>query len=393
MRNLFLKSMVFVMALSLAVNFTCADDKNTNFETAVANETQKREVKEQSEEKLVEIKQALEINLSDLKKNEEKLTGLQTALSTAMKALTGAGSNNFFTAADAKEGDLSKALDQFLKRKKLLSATQLKANEGKIDALENAINDLRILQSAINNLKSERGELEKSLKAIEAIPAVLDQEDDLKIKEDETNKEEKNKELVDLTEKIIILYESNESVINTDPENDFTNLATLIQIYSKNIKEMKETDSIDTILSIGKELNKERDEFLKKLGRKSGRTISDVRFGTVDANFNSIQASQAYQQIFKAIDADLTTIEESKDVLQISRAYKAVQLGLLGIKKMEDAREFRPQSGSRIQTTIVPSSSYYGTSRLDLILNTNSKDLKYLLKQRRKNIRLYYKYR
>lgn len=393
MRNLFLKSMVFVMALSLAVNFTCADDKNTNFETAVANETQKREVKEQSEEKLVEIKQALEINLSDLKKNEEKLTGLQTALSTAMKALTGAGSNNFFTAADAKAGDLSKALDQFLKRKKLLSAAQLKANEAKIDALENAINDLRILQSAINNLKSERGELEKSLKAIEAIPAVLDQEDDLKIKEDETNKEEKNKELVDLTEKIIILYESNESVINTDPENDFTNLATLIQIYSKNIKEMKETDSIDTILSIGKELNKERDEFLRKLGRKSGRTISDVRFGTVDANFNSIQASQAYQQIFKAIDADLTTIEESKDVPQIIRAYKAVQLGLLGIKKMEDAREFRPQSESRTQTTVVPSSSYYGTSRLDLILNTNSKDLKYLLKQRRKNIRLYYKYR
>lgn len=385
--------MVFVMALSLAVNFTCADDKNTNFETAVANETQKREVKEQSEEKLVEIKQALEINLSDLKKNEEKLTGLQTALSTAMKALTGAGSNNFFTAADAKAGDLSKALDQFLKRKKLLSAAQLKANEAKIDALENAINDLRILQSAINNLKSERGELEKSLKAIEAIPAVLDQEDDLKIKEDETNKEEKNKELVDLTEKIIILYESNESVINTDPENDFTNLATLIQIYSKNIKEMKETDSIDTILSIGKELNKERDEFLRKLGRKSGRTISDVRFGTVDANFNSIQASQAYQQIFKAIDADLTTIEESKDVPQIIRAYKAVQLGLLGIKKMEDAREFRPQSESRTQTTVVPSSSYYGTSRLDLILNTNSKDLKYLLKQRRKNIRLYYKYR
>lgn len=394
MRILILKTMSWILFFSVAAALSHAEENDPQLNIKVENEIQKRNLTEKSEETRKAIQAELDVTAESLKAEIQKKDDAQKALITSMKALTGAAANNFFTTAEAESGSVLKASERFFKRKEILNTDALKnANQDKVDTLEKAIHDLQVAENAVNKVRNEQSELTEKLNAVKSVPAVANQADELKVSESETNPKEKDKELVDLNKKIRELYETRESVINADPENDFTNLATLIQIYSKYIEQMKASDSKEDILAINQKLVNEREEFLKKLGRKTGRTIQDARFGTVDANFNSIQASQAYQQIFQAIDSDLLTIAKSNDVTQLLRAYKSVQLGLLGIKKMEDAREFITPTGKQGTTTTVPASSYYNSPGFNSILSANPKDLKYMLKQRRKNLRIYYKYR
>ena len=397
MRNLFLKSMAFSFVFLLFVNMANAEEAKDKLDAAVAKKVQKLKLKEQAKKNLENLNEKIDDTKSKIEGQENKINEKLTALKDAMKALTGAGSNNFFNAAEAKEGDLSKALDKFLNKKEILNKPQLiRANQAKIDALETAIQKLRDSQSKskINELKITLNQLEKDKAAIEEIPSVLDQDKDLEINVDEKNSDSKSEELANLNELIIKLYKKNEKTIEKYRNNEIA-IARLVQIYSKYIDIMKDKKSLESIIDDGKKLAEERDEFLIKMGKPSPRGgIPIAGVGTIDLNAAGIKTSKIYKEIFKTIDHEIAMIEGQKDIPQTIRAFIAVQMGLLGIQKFEDSKGLNTNNINKPQASNTPSStSFTDSAFLSGLLTRNPKDLKRELKRRRRNIHLYYKYR
>ncbi|QDU11813.1 hypothetical protein [Gimesia aquarii] len=401
MRNLFLKSMVFVMALSLAVNFTCADAaKDQEIKDLKAKIKQlNAKLNDKNNENTIEIlKNATAEQLEELKGEwqeasvaTKKAKAEQKKSREALKSVfdkSKAIFENEITSEEAKKLDLEEAenrLEKFIKEEAdILNPSEDKLLKNLLEAVKKTIAVEKILEAKKATEANKKAAYDELLNSVKAIEKTNEDRDSTLSVPDSPSKEN---ELAALNKTVIDLYNAHRDVIQLDPQNDKKTIPFLVKLYSDLLESSKGIDSNQKIRKLSEDLITKRNAFFKKMARP-GIAIK-IAGKPNTSSFARINASKKWESLFKTVDKDLSVIEQQGNIKQTRLAYDAIRNGLINRQKYETARNLGTGNVTRIQSTTSTSSTNVINQLQGLYPNrlpdtNNAHSLKRALKYRRK---------